>query len=180
VPGKAKNPVDAFLNAAMRMKGVKPGPAADRRTLIRRAYLDLWGLPPTPEAVERFLADRSPDAFSKVVEELPRARITGSAGRGTGSIRCGMPIPRAFEYDAHKPNIWRYRDYVIDAFNHDKPYDRFVKEQIAGDEIYPDSQEARIATGYLRLGLENNIKNEMTKLDELDDVVATTTGAFLG
>jgi uncharacterized protein DUF1553/uncharacterized protein DUF1549 len=85
-----------------------------------------------------------------------------------------------FEYDRDRPNAWRYRDYVIRAFNTDKPYDRFVKEQVAGDEIWPDSNEARIAVGYLRLGLENNLKNDQTRLDELDDLVSTTANAFLG
>jgi hypothetical protein len=180
VPLEAKNPVDGFLLAAMQSKGLKPGPRASRRALIRRAYLDLWGMPPTPEAVERFLADQSPDAFSKVVEEL-----LASPNYGERWARHWLDIVRyadssGFEFDTNKPNIWRYRDYVIDAFNHDKPYDRFLREQLAGDEIDPDSREAVIATGYLRLGLENNIKNEMTKLDELDDIVSTTTGALLG
>lgn len=180
VPGKAKNPVDAFLNVALKAKGLKPAPPADKRVLIRRAYLDLWGIPPTPDVIDRFVADKSPDAFSKVVEEL-----LASPNYGERWARHWLDVVRyadssGFEFDTNKPNVWRYRDYVIDAFNHDKPYDVFVKEQLAGDEIYPDSKEARIATGYLRLGLENNIKNEMTKLDELDDVVSTTTGAFLG
>ncbi len=178
-PGDSKNPVDAFLNAALQAKGIHPAAPAQPRALIRRAYLDLWGLPPSPQAVEHFLADQSPDAFSKVIEEL-----LASPSYGERWGRHWLDVVRyadssGFEFDNDKPNVWRYRDYVIAAFNTDRPYNQFIKEQLAGDEIAPDSKEARIATGYLRLGLENNIKNEMTRLDELDDMVGTTTGAFL-
>jgi hypothetical protein len=180
VPAGAVNPVDAFLAKTLADKGLKSGPRADGRTLIRRAYLDLIGLPPTPAQVDAFLADRSPDAFSKVVEEL-----LASPHYGERWGRHWLDVVRyadssGFEYDRDKPNAWRYRDYVVRAFNQDKPYDRFVKEQLAGDELAPDSPEAQIATGYLRLGLENNIKNEQTRLDELDDLVSTTSNAFLG
>ncbi|HYP09778.1 MAG TPA: PSD1 and planctomycete cytochrome C domain-containing protein [Bryobacteraceae bacterium] len=176
----AKNAIDAFLIAAMRAKGLKPSPKADRRTLIRRAYLDMTGLPPTPAQVEAFEADSSPDAFSKVVESL-----LASPHYGERWARHWLDLVRyadsgGFEFDRDRPQAWRYRDYVIRAFNEDKPYDRFVREQIAGDELYPDSADARIATGYLRLGPENNLKNEQTRLDELDDVVVTTSNAFLG
>jgi hypothetical protein len=148
--------------------------------LIRRAYLDLTGLPPTPAQVNAFVNDRSRDAFSKVVEEL-----LASPHYGERWGRHWLDVVRyadsgGFEYDRDRPNAWRYRDYVIRAFNEDKPYNRFVQEQIAGDELWPESAGARIATGYLRLGLENNLKNEQTRLDELDDLVSTTSNAFLG
>jgi hypothetical protein len=178
--GNARNPVDAFLRVALKAKGLKPSPAANRRTLIRRAYLDLTGLPPTPAQVNAFINDRSSDAFANVVDEL-----LASPHYGERWGRHWLDVVRyadsgGFEYDRDRPNAWRYRDYVIRTFNQDKPYDRFVREQIAGDEIWPDSAEARIATGYLRLGLENNLKNEQTRLDELDDLVSTTANAFLG
>ena len=176
----AKNAVDAFITAKLNEKGLRAGPQADRRSLIRRAYLDLSGLPPAPADVDAFLADRSPDAFSKIVEHL-----LASPAYGERWGRHWLDVVRfadsgGFEFDRDRPNAWRYRDYVIRAFNDDKPYDRFVREQIAGDEIAPDSADARIATGYLRLGLENNIKTGQTRLDELDDLVSTTSNAFLG
>lgn len=180
LPVNARNPVDSFLQSALKAKGLKASPPADRRSLVRRAYLDLTGLPPTPAQVNAFVNDRSPDAFAKVVEEL-----LASPHYGERWGRHWLDVVRyadsgGFEYDRDRPNAWRYRDYVIRAFNEDKPYDRFVREQIAGDEIWPDSADARIATGYLRLGLENNLKNEQTRLDELDDLVSTTSNAFLG
>jgi hypothetical protein len=175
----ARNPIDAFLRETLRAKALKPSPPADRRSLIRRAYLDLTGLPPTPADVNAFLNDPSAGAFAKVVDHL-----LASPHYGERWGRHWLDVVRyadsgGFEYDRDRPNAWRYRDYVIRAFNEDKPYDRFVQEQIAGDELWPDSPEAHIATGYLRLGLENNLKNEQTRLDELDDLVSTTANAFL-
>lgn len=179
VPTGASNPIDAFLRDAMRAKGLKPSPSADKRTLIRRAYLDMTGLPPSLAQVNAFLNDHSPNAFSKVIEEL-----LASPHYGERWGRHWLDVVRyadsgGFEYDRDRPTAWRYRDYVIRSFNQDKPYDRFLKEQLAGDEIWPDSADARTGTGYLRLGLENNLKNEQTRLDELDDLVATTSNAFL-
>ena len=176
----AANPIDAFLRHAMQSKGLKPSPPADKRTLIRRAYLDMTGLPPTTAAGER-ISERS------IAESLFKGcgrsaclaalwRALGTALAGPGSL-CRF---RRVRVRSRPPNAWRYRDYVIRSFNEDKPYDRFLKEQIAGDELWPDSADARIATGYLRLGLENNLKNEQTRLDEFDDLVATTSNAFLG
>src|SRR5688572_582971 len=175
-----KNVIDAFLRDALTRKGLKPSPTADRRTLIRRAFLDMTGLPPAPEQVTAFVNDKSPGAFSKVVDQL-----LASPHYGERWGRHWLDLVRysdsgGFEYDRDRLNAYRYRDYVIAAFNNDKPYDRFLHEQIAGDEIWPDSHEARIATGYLRLGPENNIKNEQTRMDELDDIVSTTSNAFLG
>jgi mono/diheme cytochrome c family protein len=176
----SRNPIDAFLRASMRSKGLTPSLPADRRTLIRRAYLDLTGLPPAPAEVNAFAADQSPNAFAKIVDQL-----LASPHYGERWGRHWLDVVRyadsgGFEYDRDRPNAWRYRDYVIRAFNEDKAYDRFVREQIAGDELWPESADARIATGYLRLGLENNLKNEQTRLDELDDLVSTTANAFLG
>lgn len=176
----AKNPIDAFLNATLQARQIQPAPPAGRRSLLRRAYLDLIGLPPAPAQVEAFLNDRSPDAFAKVVEQL-----LASPHYGERWGRHWLDLVRyadsgGFEFDRDRPNAWRYRDYVVQAFQQDKPYNRFIEEQLAGDEIAPSSVEARVATGYLRQGLENNLKNEQTRLDELDDLVSTTSGAFLG
>ena len=174
------NPIDAFLVEVLREKGLKAAPHANPRTLIRRAYLDLTGLPPTPAEVDAFVNDHSANAFAKVVDQL-----LASPHYGERWGRHWLDVVRfadsgGFEYDRDRPTAWRYRDYVVNAFNNDKPYDRFIQEQIAGDEIAPTSAEAQIATGYLRLGLENNIKNEQTRLDEVDDLVSTTSNAFLG
>ncbi|MEZ5353584.1 MAG: PSD1 and planctomycete cytochrome C domain-containing protein [Bryobacteraceae bacterium] len=177
------NPVDAFLKKTWLEKKLTPAPEADRRTLVRRAYLDLLGLPPTPAEVDAFLGDRSPEAWEKLVDKL-----LASPHYGERWGRFWLDLVRysdsgGYEYDRERHNGWRYRDWVVDAFNKDKPYDAFIREQIAGDE-YPAEGEARasamVATGFLRLGPENNLKTEMTRQDELDDIVATTSLAFLG
>jgi mono/diheme cytochrome c family protein len=176
----ARNPIDRFLLASMEKKGLKPSPEADRRTLIRRLYLDLTGLPPTPADVRDFLDDKRPDAYERLV-----AKVLDHPHYGERWARHWLDLVRfsdsgGFEYDRERDNAWRYRDYVIKAFNNDKPFDRFIKEQLAGDELYPGNTEALIATGYLRLGVENNIKTEQTRMDELDDIVVTTANSMLG
>ncbi len=178
-PPTAGNPVDAFLRATWSQSGLTPSPRADKRTLVRRAYLDLLGLPPTAEQIRVFLEDSSFKAWENLVETL-----LASPHYGERQARHWLDLVRfadsgGFEYDNDRPSAWRYRDYVVKAFNSDKPYDRFIREQIAGDEL-DGSPESLIATGFLRLGPENNIKNEMTRLDELDDIVQTTSLAFLG
>jgi mono/diheme cytochrome c family protein len=180
IPSSAEHPVDAFLLARQHDKGLKPVARADRRTLVRRAYLDLIGIPPSPSEVEAFLKDTAPDAWPRLVDKL-----LASPHYGERWGRHWLDLVRyadsgGFEYDVDWPNAWRYRDYVVAAFNQDKPYDQFIREQIAGDEIAPDSKEALIATGYLRLGPQNNIRNERIRMDELDDLVQTTSLAFLG
>jgi len=134
-PPAAGNPVDAFLQAARRAKGLHPSPPASPRALIRRAYLDLTGLPPSPEAVDAFLRDKSPDAFERVVD-----RLLASPHYGERWARHWLDLVRyaesnGYERDGAKPHVWRYRDYVIRAFNADKPYDRFLLEQLAVDEL---------------------------------------------
>ncbi len=176
----ARNAVDQFLLAAMEKKSLTPSPETDKRALARRAYLDLTGLPPTLAEVKEFVADQRPDAFDRLVDKL-----LDSPHYGERWARHWLDIVRfsdsgGFEYDRERDNAWRYRDYVIRAFNNDKPYDRFLKEQLAGDELYPNNVEARVATGYLRLGVENNIKTEQTRMDELDDIVVTTANSLMG
>ena len=175
-----RNPVDAFLLARMEAQGLRPMPPADRRTLIRRSYLDLHGLPPDPEEVEKFVHDSSPDAYERLID-----RLLASPHYGERWARHWMDVVRyadsgGYEFDRDRPNAWRYRDYVVDALNSDKPYDQFIREQLAGDEITPESDEAMIATGFIRLHPENNIKNERTRMDELDDIISTTSLTFLG
>lgn len=144
-----RTPVDAFVLAKLEEKGLKPSPDADRATFIRRATLDTWGLIPTPEEVHAFVNDKSPDAYEKLAD-----RLLSSPHYGERQARRWLDLARyadsaGFQNDTTRPNNYRYRDYVINGFNADKPFDRFIKEQLAGDELWPDSQEAKIATGFL-------------------------------
>jgi hypothetical protein len=149
-----RTPVDAFLLARLRQEGLRPAPEADRRVLIRRLTFDLLGLPPTPEEVEAFVQDRSPDAYERLVD-----RLLASPHYGERFGRHWLDVVRfaetdGFEYDRYRPGAWRYRDYVIAALNADKPYDQFVREQLAGDEeaAATGDQTLQIAAGFHRLG----------------------------
>jgi len=185
-PSWNKNPIDAFLFSAMKAKGLKPSPRADRRTLIRRAYLDLLGLPPNPEEVAAFEKDTAPDAWERLVD-----RLLASPHYGERWARHWLDLARfadsgGFEFDVDRLDAWRYRDYVVKSFNDDKPYDQFVKEQLAGDEHAPDSQDSQgsqdkmIATGFLRLGPEGGGGGERGRQDSLDDIITTSTLTFMG
>jgi mono/diheme cytochrome c family protein len=182
-PHVSENPIDAFLLSAMKAKGLKPAPRADRRTLVRRAFLDLLGVPPTPDEVNAFVNDKSLDAWPKLIDKL-----LASPHYGERWARHWLDLVRyadseGYEFDIDRPQAWRYRDYVVNSFNQDKPYDRFVKEQLAGDECtYTDPQEkadAMIATGFLRLGASTG-GGERGRQDGLDDIVSTTSMTFLG
>jgi mono/diheme cytochrome c family protein len=178
--GWGANPIDAFLLAKMKDRGIKPSPLADRRTLIRRAYLDLTGLPPTPEEIAAFVKDSRPRAWERLID-----RLLASPQYGERWARHWLDLVRyadsgGFEFDVDRPDAWRYRDYVVKAFNDDKPYDQFVREQLAGDEYAPDSQEAMIATGFLRLGPEGGGGGERGRQDALDDLITTTSLTFMG
>ena len=194
-----RTPIDAFVLAKLEEKGLKPAPRADRQTLIRRAYFDLIGLPPTPEQVESFLQDSSPDAYEKMIGEL-----LDSPRYGERWARHWLDVVRyadssGYESDHYYPNAWRYRDYVIKSFNDDKPYDRFVQEQIAGDELWPDRfellgsrtiplkkmeyLEARVGTGLYTFGpetLESTQDAEQHRAEELMDWADVTGAAFIG
>jgi hypothetical protein len=176
-----KTPVDAFVLAKLEVKGLKPSPAADKITLLRRATFDLTGLPPTPEEVAAFLADNSPKAFEKVVD-----RLLASPRYGEKWARHWLDLARyaeseGFKADETRPNAWRYRDYVIKSFNEDKPYDRFIKEQIAGDELWPDDPDAVVATGFNRhYPDEYNARNLRQRRQEiLNDITDTVGAVFL-
>jgi mono/diheme cytochrome c family protein len=180
-----RNPVDAFILAKLESKGLSPARPADKVTLIRRATYDLTGLPPTIAEVDAFVADHSPDAYEKLVD-----RLLASPRYGEKWGRHWLDLVRfaetnSYERDSKKPNAWRYRDYVIRSFNDDKPYDRFVKEQLAGDEL-PDAGakggDAIIATGFYRLGIwdDDAADKEQARYDSLDDIVATVGQTFLG
>jgi hypothetical protein len=175
-------PVDAFVLAKLEEKGIKPNPPADKITLLRRVSLDLTGLPPTPEETQAFLSDNSSDAWAKVVD-----RLLASPRYGERWARHWLDLARyadseGFKLDETRPNMWRYRDYVIKSLNADKPYDRFVKEQIAGDELYPGDPEALIATGFHRhFPDESNARNVMQRRQEvLNDITDVTGATFLG
>jgi hypothetical protein len=174
------NPIDAYLFASSKARGARPSPRADRRTLIRRAYLDVLGLPPSPAEVEAFVNDSSPNAWSTLVD-----RLLASPHYGERWARHWLDLVRyadsgGFEFDVDRPAAWRYRDYVVKAFNEDKPYAQFVREQIAGDEYAPGSDETMVATGFLRLGPEGGGGSERGRQDQLDDLISTTTLTFMG
>ncbi len=147
-----RTPIDAFILAKLEEKGLQPSPLADKRTLIRRVTFDLTGAPPTPEEINAFLADRSPQAYERVVKRLLASPRYGErwAQHWLDVVRFGET--NGFELDAEREQAWRYRDYVVKSLNDDKPYDRFITEQIAGDELDPNSFEMRVATGFLRAG----------------------------
>jgi hypothetical protein len=147
-----KNPIDAFVLAQLEAKGMKPSPLADKRTLIRRVTFDLTGLPPTPAEVNAFLADAAADAYQKVVR-----RLLASPRYGERWAQHWLDVARfgetnGYELDAEREQSWRYRDYVIRSLNEDKPYDRFLTEQIAGDELDPSNFDLRVATYFVRAG----------------------------
>jgi hypothetical protein len=177
-----KTPVDAFILAKLEEKNLQPNPRADKLTLLRRATIDMTGLPPTQEEFQAFVADNSPDAWEKVVD-----RLLASPAYGERWGRHWLDVARyadsnGFKADETRPNVWRYRDYVIKAFNDDKPYDRFVKEQIAGDELYPGNQEALIAMGFNRHWIDETNAPDLfeRRHQTLDDMTTVTGVAFLG
>ena len=176
-----RTPIDAFVLARLEEKGLKPSADADRATFIRRATLDVWGLIPSPEEVKAFVDDRSADAYDKLVD-----RLLASPRYGERQARRWLDLARyadstGFEGDQTRPNMWRYRDYVIDAFNHDKPFDLFVKEQIAGDELAPTSQSSLIATGFLAGYPDNRNSRDMIerKYQIATDMTDTVGTVFL-
>lgn len=178
----ARTPIDAFVLAQLEAKGVKPSKDADRATYIRRATLDTLGIIPSPEEVKAFVNDKSADAYEKLAD-----RLLASPHYGERQARRWLDLARyadstGFQNDTGRPNMWRYRDYVINAFNQDKPYDRFIKEQLAGDEIAPDDQNALIATGFL-IGYPDNYNSRdlvQRKYQIETDMTDTVGLALLG
>ena len=178
----ATHPIDAFLLKELAKKNLAFAPPADRRTLLRRVTFDLTGLPPSPEEIDAFVKDTAPDAYEKVVD-----RLLASPQYGERQALFWLDLVRFAETDGFKaddprPNAWRYRDYVIKSFNTDKPYDRFVKEQLAGDELYPGDADALVATGFLRHFPDeyNAVNLEQRRQEILNDITDTTAAAFLG
>lgn len=174
--------VDAFVQEAIERHGVAVAGRASKATLLRRVTLDLTGLPPTPAEVEAFERDSSPDAWERVVD-----RLLASPRYGERSARQWLDLARyaeseGFKADETRPNVWRYRDYVVESFNADKPFDRFVQEQIAGDELWPGDATALVATGFNRhYPDESNARNLMQRRQEiLNDITDTVASVFCG
>jgi hypothetical protein len=176
------NPIDAFVLAGLERAGLTPATSASRIALLRRACYDLTGLPPSPEEVRTFLADDSPAAYEKLID-----RLLDSPQYGEKWARHWLDLVRyaetnSYERDGAKPNVWRYRDYVIRSLNEDKPYDRFLREQLAGDELKNVTPESIIATGYYRLGIwdDEPADSELALYDDLDDILKITAQVMLG
>jgi mono/diheme cytochrome c family protein len=184
-----RTPVDAFVIALLREKGLAPAPEADRRTLIRRLYFDLIGLPPTPEEVEAFVKDGGPDAYEKLVD-----RLLASPAYGERWGRHWLDVvhygdTHGYDKDKPRPHAWPYRDYVIRAFNEDKPYGRFVQEQVAGDVLFPGTADGIEALGFLSAGPwdfighaevpETKIDGKIARHLDRDDMVSNTIGTFM-
>jgi hypothetical protein len=180
----AKSPVDAFILQRLQRNGLRPSPPADRATLIRRIYFDLIGLPPSPRDVSGFIADNSPDAYQKLVEKLLSSPYYGERWAQHWLDVVRFAETDGFEYDTHRRDAWRYRDYVIRSFNIDKPYSLFVTEQLAGDEIAPEDDEALTAAGFNRLGpLRKNAGNQevaSSRNEVLTEMTNAVGAALLG
>lgn len=180
---RVANPIDAFVLAKLEAKGLQPAPAADKRALMRRVYFDLIGVPPSPAEAEQFLSDSSGDAYEKLLD-----RLLADSRHGERWARHWLDLARfaetdGFAIDGERPTAWRYRDYVIRSFNQDKPYDTFVKEQIAGDEMPGgDRAEKVVALGFLRMGTWEADANFKTQLrqDVLNELTGTVGQVFLG
>ena len=179
----SRNPIDAFVESMREQKGLEPAPQADKNTLIRRAYLDLVGLLPPPEAVDAFVKDNSPDAYEQLIDKL-----LASPNYGERWGRNWLDVVRfadssGFEFDITVENAWRYRDYVIKAFNEDKPYNQFIVEQLAGDELDQPTNDSLTATTYYRVGPRvrfRELNYPSYRYDYMDDMIRTTFQGFQG
>lgn len=180
--GWSKNEIDRFIFARLEKEGLKPAGETERAALIRRATFDVLGMPPTPGEVDNFIHDPSPDAYEKLID-----RLLASPRFGERWARHWLDLVRyadsdGYRLDEYRPLSWRYRDYVVKSFNMDKPYDLFVKEQLAGDELYPDNPDALIATGYLRHWIyeynNRDVRGQWTTI--MNDLTDTTGDVFFG
>ncbi len=182
------HPIDAFIDAKLREKGLSPVAAADRRTLIRRLSFDLTGLPPTPEEVEAFVADADPLAYEKLVDRLLASPRYGEHwGRHWLDV-ANYADTHGNDHDYARPNAWPYRDYVIRSLNEDKPYPRFVQEQVAGDALFPDDPQAMVALGFLAAGpwddtlmatiREDTVDHRLSQYLDRDNMVSTVMSTF--
>src|SRR5207237_184742 len=179
-----RTPIDFFVLHKLESAGLKPNPQAERRQLMRRLYLDLLGIPPTPGEVEAFVADPDPAAYDRLVDRLLASPHYGERWGRRWLDLARFAESHGFEHDYDRPNAYHYRDFVIQALNRDLPYDTFLKWQIAGDEYEPDNPLALLATGFLAAGVHSTqiTKNEVEKhrYDELDDMLSTIGTSMLG
>jgi hypothetical protein len=177
-----RNPIDAFILARLQEQGWQPAPPAAPRAWLRRAYFDLIGLPPSLAEQEAFLKNPTPDAGDRLVQELLARPAYGERWGRHWLDLVRYAETNGYERDAAKPYVWRYRDYVIQCFNEDRPYDRFILEQLAGDELPEADSQTIIATGYYRLGPWDDEPADFQedRFDQLNDMVSTTSLAFLG
>ncbi len=184
----SKNEIDAFIRAKLKEKGLKPSPPADKRTLLRRVMFDLIGLPPTPAQMEAFLKDTSPYAYENLVDKLLSSPRYGERwGRHWLDV-VHYGDTHGYDKDKRRNNAWHYRDYVIAAFMTDKPYSQFLKEQIAGDILYPRDPQATVATGFIAAGpwdfvghvelAENTVEKAKTRNLDRDDMVSNALSTF--
>lgn len=176
------NPIDSFILSGLEKNGIAPVGPAGKIALMRRAYYDLTGLPPTPAEVDAFVADTAPNAYEKLIDTLLASPHYGEKWGRHWLDLVRFAETNGYERDGPKPFAWRYRDYVINAFNKDKPYDRFIKEQIAGDELDDANTETKIATGFYRLNIwdDEPADRKLAKYDVLDGILATTCQSMLG
>jgi hypothetical protein len=180
----ARNAIDRFILAGLEDAGWKPAAEADRSALIRRVTYDLTGLPPLPEEVAAFVADRRPDAYERLVDRLLASPKYGERWGQHWLDLAHYADSNGFELDLERPDAWRYRDWVVKALNRDLPYDRFVQLQIAGDDVSPGDAQALIATGFCRCGprelVSGNIIPEEKRQNELTEITGTVGSVFLG
>ena len=174
--------VDAFIAQSLNKEGLTFAPPAPRAQLVRRLYYGLTGLPPSPDEVRAFLEDSRPDAYERLVEELLDSPHYGEHWGRKWLDLVRYAESNSFERDGTKPFVWRYRDYVLQSFQNDKPYDRFLTEQLAGDELPEVTPETIIATGYYRIGQwdDEPADPKLALFDDLDDILATTSQSMLG
>jgi hypothetical protein len=180
--GWVANPIDAFVLARLEAAQLKPSPTASREQLIRRLAFDLTGLPPTPAEIDAFRADRSPGAWGKVVDHYLASPAFGERWGRHWLDLARYADSNGYEFDEVRPNAWRYRDYVVRSFNADKPYNRFIEEQLAGDELAPNDPDAVIATGFNLLGpdMTDSSDQVLRRQNTLNDMTDTASLAFLG
>src|SRR5262245_43556482 len=186
---RVANPVDAFVGVALEAKGLRPSPEADRATLIRRLTFNLHGLPPSPEEVEAFVRDRAADAYEKLVD-----RLLASPRYGERWSRHWLDVvhyadTHGYDKDKRRDHAWPYRDYVIRSFNDDKPYPQFIREQLAGDVLFPDSPDGAVATGFVAAGpwdfvghvelREGTVDKLKTRVLDRDDMLSSAMSTFV-
>jgi len=186
--GRTANPIDQFVLAGLEQANLRQSPRADKSLLARRTYLDILGLPPTPEQASRFIQDASPDAYNRFIDELLANPQYGErwARHWLDVVRFGES--QGFERDKLRPNSWRYRDWVIDSINQDLPYDQFARLQLAGDLIAGNTAQGRIATGFLGAGTWDEVGfsqrspvfKRVVRQDQLEDLTAAVSQSFLG